>query len=218
MDAIRYLLGYVFKLAIVLFIGAFALWLVNFVYPDLKVRELLSFKFLSGDWLPAPKQYGLLGKNNQKDQYGSVYVHNNQYPSFMSPNDVGYVLYTATGTQIVRNDGTVFSGNTSAHTARSAYVRNLSFYDGGAISYGSTYTGEARESMFRNGTFPIVIVDNQGRVITSTHAINTGSWAAPGWIRFQFAVPVRLPQIPCGLVFLSAQDTRIGFRMNMRCN
>lgn len=207
METIRYLLGFVAKLALVLLIGAFALWLVNLLYPNLSLGKIFDGKIFSTDWLPAPRNLGQLNKNNQKDMYGTLYVHTNPQPNG------GYIAYTGTS----NSSGAVFNGNTSSYAARSAYLRNLSFFDGGLISYGSTYIGEAKGTMFQNGTFPVIIVDNEGRVLASTPAINTGSWATPGWVRFQFTIPTKLPSAPCALIFLSAQEQHVGIRMNMRC-
>lgn len=200
MDTIKYILGKVFRLALALLIIAFVIWLLNLLYPGLKITSLFDAKIFTTDWLPAPKNYGSIGQNVQKDQYGTVYVHNPNY------------IYYATGTQ-----SGVFMGNTSPYTSQTTHIRNLSLYNGAPIYEGYTFTGEARETMFRNGMFPIVIVNREGQFIASLQAMNTGTWATPGWARFQATVPVKLPSMPCVLVFLSAEDRNVQVRQAVQC-
>lgn len=220
MDTIRYLLGAVIKLALGLLLVALVIWLVGILYPDFKVSKVFSGNAFKKDWLPAPKNYGgLLGNKNNSGENGTVYEPGpayNGYPNTSAEGsaNVDWVYYTATGTQVVRA-----SGNTeTTNVERSSYIRNLSVYQGATIAYGNTIVGEARDTMFKNGLFPIVVLDAQGRVIAAMDAINTGAWSTPGWVRFQTTVPVQLPRnTQCSLVFNSAnQPVRVG--MQVRCN
>ena len=220
MDTIRYLLGAVIKLALGLLLLALVLWLVGTLYPEFKVSKIFSMEVFKRDWLPAPKNYGgLLGNKNTNGEYGTVYKPGEPFNGYQNTStnggsNVDWIYYTATGTQVIKTGGTTETSNAE----RSTYLRNLSVYQGGTISYGLTIVGEARDTMFKNGLFPIVVLDAQGRVITAMDAINTGAWSTPGWVRFQATVPVRLPQnTVCSLVFNSAnQPVRIG--MQVRCN
>lgn len=233
MDTIRYLLSFVIKLALALFLFAFVLWLIGYLYPQFKISNLVSGGMFQRDWLPAPKNYGsLLGGRTTDGTNGKVFVPNAPYNGYggnayyQSQEGVEYVVYTASGTKIIKpaGSGTVGTANnqapavTTPYSERSLYIRNLSVYEGGNISYGSTFTGEARGTMFKNGLFTILVIDRNGRILASMDAINTGMWATPGWSRFQATVPQRLPSgTPCALVFLSAsQPVKVG--MAVKCN
>lgn len=206
MDTIRYLLGSIIKITLGLLAIAFMLWLLQLVFPNFKATSAIKTSF-SGDWLPAPKQYtGLLGTPNKDGSYGTEYKPGPEYNGYANQ----YVYNQTPNNQ-------VWSGNTTSFVERYNYIRNLSVYEGGTISYGDTFVGEAKTEMFRNGLFTIVVIDRQGRVITTTNAINTGTWSVPGWYRFQATIPNRLPSgEPCSLVFVSGQTSaRVG--MPVRC-
>jgi hypothetical protein len=222
METIHFLLKHTFRIIFILILVWLMLWLLNFVFPGLKISSIFSTKIFSSDWLPAPKQYGLLGENKKGGMYGTVF----QYQHNAQPSNVDFIVYTASGTQIIKAKGSpetsqnrVFTGTTASYSDRASYLRNLSLYEGWNISQNSTYIGEASEVMFKNGTFPIFILDNQNRIVASSQAVNTGTWATPGWARFQFTIATKLPrQTPCTLVFMSSQNTQIQIRMNVRCN
>ena len=221
METLEFLLKHVLRIILVLAVAWIMLWFLNLVYPGFKISELFSTKLFSSDWLPAPKNYGSVFKPQTGGVYGQVF----QVPANYPPSNVDFIVYTATGTQIIKAAGSqdaqnqVFNGTTANYADKARYLRNLSLYDGWNISYGSDYIGEANEIMFRNGSFPIFILDSQNRLIATTQAMNTGTWAAPGWARFKFTIPVRLPsQALCTLVFMSAQNSQIQVRMNVRCN
>lgn len=226
MDTIRFLLGKIVALAVVLLLISFVLWLVGVMYPDFKPMNILKGELFTRDWLPAPKNYGgLLGKRTNSDENGKVYVPGPAYDGYANANgyyqstgDVEWVIYTSTGTQIIgsRNPS---SGTTTAYAQKSLYVRNLSIYNGGSISYGMTFVGEARETMFKNGIFPILVLDEKGRILATTEAINTGTWSIPGWARFQATIRNQLPKnTPCTLLFLSGNQQSVRIGMNVRCN
>lgn len=224
MDTIRYLLGFIFKLVIGLLIAAFVLWLVGLLYPNFKASSIFNAKILTFDWLPAPKNYkGLLG--TQSDTNGKVYQSGPAYNGYAASGqyaqgaDVEWTVYTGTSSYVVRsNPQNQVPAKTTPYAERSLYIRNLSVYEGANVSYGLTIYGEARDSMFKNGTFTFTIIDKSGQVLSTTQAINTGVWATPGWARFQATVPSRLPPgSECALVFLSAtQPIKVG--LAVRCN
>jgi hypothetical protein len=231
METIEYLLSFVIKLAFGLLLAAAVLWLVGLLYPSFKVSTILSGDVFSRDWLPAPKNYGgLLGsQTNNGGMNGKVYTPGPAYNGYANANggytsgsNVDWVIYTATGTQVIKGGqdvrSGVFTGNTTAYAEKSLYVRNLSVYEGGMVSYGTTFVGEARDIMFRNGIFTILVIDKGGKVLSTAQAINTGTWAAPGWARFQATISTRLPpNTDCALVFHSAnQSVKVG--MFVRCN
>jgi hypothetical protein len=90
---------------------------------------------------------------------------------------------------------------------RELYIRNLSLYPKIKISKNFTFTGEAREVMFsKTGSFPLVIIDNLGKVGVIGTAQATDNWAVPGWVRFKATINVTLPKnVTCSLVFESSQ-------------
>ena len=207
MDTIRYLLSFIVKLVVALLVGAAILWLVGLLYPTFKPSNFFSLKVFTFDWLPAPKNYGgLLGTRSATN--GKVYVAGPAYNGYT--NQTGEV-YSASENQ-------VFTGNTTHYAQKSLYIRNLSVYDGANISYGMMILGEARDTMFKNGSFTITVIDRSGNILSSTQAINTGVWATPGWARFQATIPTRLPQgAECALVFYSANEP-IKVGVAVRCN
>lgn len=214
MDTIRILLGFIVKIVFALLVGAFILWLVGLLYPNFKPSNLFKKNIFTFDWLPAPKNYGgLLG--TRSDENGKVYVPGPAYNGYGAAGayangaNVDWTIYTGTSSYVVRSNpqNTNTAGHTTAYSDRSLYLRNLSVYDGANVSYGMTIYGEARDTMFRNGIFGTTVIDRDGRVIASTQAINTGSWAAPGWTRFKLTIPTRLPNgLDCALVFYSANE------------
>lgn len=222
MDTIRFLLGHIVKLAFGLFLFAIVIWLIGFLYPQFSFSKLVSLDVFKRNWLPAPRNYAGLFAVKENATYGTVYVSNTKYKNggsyYQSQPGVDFIAYTDSGTKIIKSSGnpgspTVSSPNPGAGSEgtygdRILYVRNLSVYEGGSITHGQTFVGEARDTMFRNGIFPIHIIDGAGRLIASTQAINTGAWAVAGWSRFQAAIPVRLPaNTPCSLVFQSATQS-----------
>lgn len=109
---------------------------------------------------------------------------------------------------------------------RTLNVRNLSIYEGGHVYTGLSFIGEAKASMFKEGKFPIIIVDQNGKMIGVSAAVATTNWAVPGWVRFQTKIIYTLPNnVPCTMVFEEALDekeriTRQPLRvpLQVRCN
>lgn len=88
---------------------------------------------------------------------------------------------------------------------RNLYIRNLSIYEGGHVYTNLFFVGEARSTMFREGRFPIVLVDQFGKVIGVSAAVAQSNWAVPGWVRFETKIPYSLPnKAPCTMVFEEA--------------
>lgn len=212
MDTIRFLLGYIVRLVVILLLIAFVLWLVGLLYPQFKPSSLFRWNAFSGDWLPAPRDFSLLGSKTSDGQNGKVYVPGPAYngygnASYEPQEGVDFIVYTASGTHVIKakgSGGQVLDGS-YGYDNRSAYIRNLSVFQGGGITYGQRIVGEARESMFQNGRFAIYIVDTNKRLIGTAQAITTGTWSVPGWARFQATIPFRLPgDTYCSLVFQSA--------------
>lgn len=217
METIHYLLGKIVKTVIVLFLMVFVLAVVSYASPNLQPSKLLNFSVFKGEWLPAPKNYAK--ERMQPDEngyYGTIYASGQQFNGYGNSASNPYITYSYNGEMPTSTrPGTPMPGTT--HSDRSRYIRNLSLYEGENITYGQTIYGEARSDMFKNGIFPIVIADGAGKPISSMYAMNLGTWSVPGWLRWKAVVPIQLPRnIPCVLVFLSADGSRVG--LPVRCN
>ncbi len=219
METIQTLLKFLFKMAIALFIMWVLLWLVGMFFPTFKFKNILSLS-QSGDWLPAPGSWGLLGTkaraptaNDNVYRSGPAYnAYDNAY-NYYNANQTDFITYSTNGTQIRTTVNTSniydqgFNGITSQYTSTSLYLRNLSIYQGGHVYTGLTFTGEARDTMFNSGKFPIIIADQTGNVVGIAIAEATTNWATPGWVRFTVKINSVLPnKVPCTMVFQSATN------------
>lgn len=184
------------------------------------------------DILPSPRLYsGFLSASGTDPTKPKVfvapapYVYNGPQPftktgeSSSGNKDVGYsyTTYTYDGSGVLVPTGTTSrqtevsqaqpSSVTSPNhvTDRSVYIRNLSLYEGGHVYTSLSFIGEARSTFFRDGKFPIVIVDIQGRVIGVSYAVATTEWSIPGWVRFSAKINYALPSNTlCTMVFEEA--------------
>lgn len=226
METLQHLIGYFIKLAFGLFFCAFTLWLVSLFFPGLSFKNVIpSSKGTSTaqkvDWLPAPKAYqGLFKRTPGKN--AEVYVHGGAFNGYGDMNNsqytyshADYVSYTDKG--MVLSNGELYDGEISAPSgekevtnvtgtsSKVLYVRNLSIYQGSAVSSGLSFVGEARSTMFQNGHFPIVLIDNNRRVIGISTAVATPDWTVPGWTKFQTRIshPVAYKGV-CTLIFEEA--------------
>lgn len=154
------------------------------------------------------------------DGYGGI--DSGQY----SYSEYNYVTYTGNGKVITDANGDtvdenspsdeevtpsedsetpppVSNNNTSQNAnTNNVYIRNLSIYENGTISSGLSFVGEARSTMFKDGKFPIAIVDQAGKLIGISAALATTDWTIVGWTRFQTKIVFPLPkQTPCTVVF-----------------
>lgn len=170
-------------------------------FPDLLPDKYFS-EFSKHDFLPAPRNVGgLLGNGKVPSEYDNVYT-----PEITPGSaDVKYVTYTREGIQ-VSNAREQNTSQTISYAERSLYVRNLSIYEGGHIYTGISFVGEAREIMFQDGRFPIIIADSVGRPVAIAYAEATTNWAIPGWVRFRTTISSVLPnRAPCTMIFQSAR-------------
>lgn len=248
MDVIKHLLQFLFKFAVLMFFVAFLWWGVATFVPAFGISSLLhrtSTSTESSSWLPSPRNYqGLFGKAETPNEYSNVYVpgqmfngYTNAYRGNEGGANVDFVTYTSTGTQIIRgNQSAVFNNqeqfsqsqtNTqiqNGNVQNNLFVRNISIYQGGHVYTGLSFVGEARESMFLNGKFPIVIVDQGGKIVSVSYAMATTNWTIPGWVKFQVKIVGSLPnKTPCTMVFEQAriqnsQVVPVRVRLPVVCN
>jgi hypothetical protein len=118
------------------------------------------------------------------------------------------------------------TANLDSAADRRLTIRNLSIYQGGHVYTGLAFVGEARSTMFRDGKFPIVVVDGAGRLVGVSTAVAQTQWAVPGWVRFETKITYPLPSnAPCTMIFeealtASEQKLRAPNRISfgVRCN
>jgi hypothetical protein len=194
------------------------------IIPTLKDANASSTR---KDILPSPRLYASLfgnrasstGTNGNLYVSSGPYVHgepfngyaldeNNQYTystydytTYTYSSD-GSVATSTSGGSSTKKDDTSKRATSTPEMQRNLYVRNLSIYEGGHVYTGLSFVGEARASLFREGKFPIVIIDQSGRVVGMSYAVATTNWAIPGWVRFETKINYVLPnKVPCLMIF-----------------
>jgi hypothetical protein len=163
--------------------------------------------------------------NGYKDAYGSGYTY----------SKTAFVTYTSDGPKVTggsqelasddyykseafkRNSNPSFSNNSASvqsnatqtsviYAQKELFIRNLTMYEGGHIYTGFEFTGEAKNIMFINGKFPIIIADQTGRVVAVMYGEATTDWTVPGWIKFHAKTNAVLPNgARCTMVFEQAK-------------
>lgn len=248
MESIRFIIQFFFKVAVAFFFGALVWWLVALLFPALSFTALTaSFKNTDGtskDWLPAPKNYAGLFKANTTGTNGTLYVAGNPYNGYGTTtgdykySQTTYPTYDANGKEIIETQPqpTTVTAQTQIKASqpqainntqldKSLYIRNLSIYESGSIYTGLMFVGEARSEFFNEGKFPIVVVDDKGRIVGVSAALATTKWTIPGWVRFETKIIYALPKnAPCTMIFeealtkseLNRQPVRVP--MNIKCN
>ncbi len=232
MEALKHLIKVFLKLAVAFFFFAFVWWFTALFFPALSFSSLLSYsqttnkdgtKAPKKDLLPAPKNYGgLLATKGTQNEYSNVYTAGEPFNGYNTNNKdysystANYVVYTSTGTAIIKgqpssqvvkapSQTTPTDTRTQAQVQRSTYIRNLSIYEGGRMYTGLSFIGEARAEFFKEGKFPIVILDAQGKVVGVSAAVATTKWTVPGWVRFETKITYNLPNnTPCTMLFEEA--------------
>lgn len=217
MTLIKALLGLLFKLALAAALLAVVMWIIAVFFPQISFKNIAGYltegtslessvdtssdidgkatttKRLPKSWLPVPGSWKLAGSGAPPAATDNVYVSNGPYVHGEAYNSTGSTYGT-----------TYTSSSTERGDQRELYLRNLSLPSYGYIYSGMTIIGEAKDSMFAGGRFPIILVDNAGRSGVIAYAQATTNWAIPGWVRFEAKVTSRLPtRMPCTLIFRS---------------
>lgn len=251
MESLRHFISFFLKaaVAIVLVVGVWMLVKVA-IPPNITIVGITSTstKKIAGEgWLPSPRTYSGFLHNKPPIAHSNVYVPG---PAFngtanvanntdtSGPYTFSAFTYSGSGQAISTNGSSshvnVQSGatevgdaahNNSAAVNRNLIVRNLSIYEGGRIYTGLSFIGEIRNTFFRDGKFPIVVVDQTGRVIGVSTAAAQTDWSVPGWTRFQTKITYPLPNnVSCIIIFQEAlsvgENTRQPNRVSIpvQCN
>lgn len=223
MDTIQFFLSAILKLIIIIFVGIFIFIVLQKFFPNFLSKFSFyrsSGAFFTDNWLPDPVNFQDVAKGRKADLSGNV------YEGGLTPG-TSYVIYSDSGMKIIKVPPTksqVFNAQTAGFSDSSLYVRNLSIYNGDSVNTHKTIYGEARSTFFANGTFPIYIIDTQGRVFAVETAIATEQWSIPGWSRFSVQIRSLLPSHqPCQLLFIpnpQSPDANTGGRalIPVSCN
>jgi hypothetical protein len=224
MTLIRYIFSFIIRLALGVLVAVVVWWLITALFPAIRIRNFISFDTKTGDLFPLPPPgsfKGLLA-------YRRATSSENEFVPLQEFNGYGlapyqnyawsktsFVTYTSDGVEVVTNpygnDTNSATTVTEPYAQKELYVRNLSIYQGGLIYNGLAFGGEARETFFQNGRFPVIIADLQGRPIAISYAYMTNTWSPPGWKRFQVQLTGALPdKAGCLMVFESGNRNADG--------
>lgn len=206
MQTIEYFLSKLFVgiIAVTILVGLF--FVIQKFTPNL-FNNLILYKkggFFTDNWLPDPINLQEMSAPKTAD------LSNNLYEGGMTPG-TSYMTYTDKGMEVINvpPKTTTFNAQNSGFYDSSMYVRNLSIYNGESLNTGRTFYGEAKSSFFNNGTFPVYITDNQGKIFAKETAINTGDWSIPGWTRFSVQIRSLLPaHQACKILFIPDQNSQ----------
>lgn len=207
MELIEYLLKKVVLIVVGILLAVFVLWLVHLLYPQFSWSTFFPKGSFSLDILPPPRQYGGLFSSNSNTIGPREHVHQNVFNGYGTTTSGNPYAGYSTDTNYTYNSYT-YSGQATQNgdPGRSAYLRNLSIYDGSTVYYGQTFTGEALSSMFKNSVFTVLVLDARGNTVSQTDAINLHTWSTPGFERFQATIRTQLPPGACTLVFIGGYN------------
>lgn len=240
MESVRDLLSFFLKVAAGLFVIVLVIWLTKSV-PHSSSKTSTASSTPKVDILPSPRKYtGFFTTGTSSS------LTKTREPQFKTFSYSGPIAFSSSSNNVIPinnsnttvtpiNNSNSYNTYTSSQTGGTALqqsasgdmqnVRNLSIYQGGHVYTGLSFVGEARSGMFRDGKFPIVIVDATGRLIGISAAVAQTNWTVPGWVRFETKITYPLPvNVPCTMIFeealTQAEKTRQPLRVPLpiRCN
>ncbi len=231
MDTIKYLIGFFFKLAFAALFVALIWWLVSLLFPALSLSQVKAVFSTEEkrDILPSPRAYsGLIKSVTAPTPTTNLYVHGKPFDGYESYGGT-YTYSTSTASFVSYNSRSSSSNQPTVAPSRSMYIRNLSIYENGHVYTGLSFVGEARNEMFSNGGFHVIVVDQRGVLVGTSRAVKQDNWSVPGWSRFSVKVQHVLPPggAPCSMIFeqdmdqfkysgVTAQPVRVG--IPIKCN
>lgn len=103
------------------------------------------------------------------------------------------------GIEICRNltsicEETDIDGDAVLTSSKGTELRIFDLKSGDTVTNGSEIRGEVKGSWYFEGTFPIVILDLKGNLITSTFATAQGEWTTDAQVPFLFVLDVPIIQ------------------------
>lgn len=205
METMRYLMSKILLVVIILILVWAGYLVIKKFFP--KLTFITPTHFFTDDWLPDPVNFTAL--NTAKTANLSSVTND----PWMSPG-TSYVEYTGTGMRIINGKAplTATSSITSGFSPVALYIRKLSIYTNGSLYTGLTFTGEARNTLFAQGVFPIYIVDSTGRIVAVEQAQALSAQTAPGWTKFVVQLRSVLPvRTPCHMIFRAAPTAQAGY-------
>jgi hypothetical protein len=159
------------------------------------------------DILPSPRKFqGLFGSSSTSRATPRI-VSANDFSAFAFSTSTSFNTYSSPvfqtqGSQFNTNQNTQATALQDSGVSRAMLVRNLSIYEGGHVYTGLSFVGEARDTMFRDGKFLIVVVDSLGKVVGASYAVAQNTLAPVGWKRFETRIMYTLPnKVPCTMIF-----------------
>lgn len=231
MDSIKYLLHFLFKLVVGIFFAVIVWWLITLFAPQFNPKSLFtlaknssiaSSTTLGDSWLPSPKNRidttNKVAQTTLFNGYGGDQSNSGQF-DYLKYQEAGEEMAKGTAGRPTTADqrrALAVSSATSTITAaqlttvysqKNMFLRNLSIYEGWHVYTGLSFTAEARENMFLNGKFPVVILDpSNGQVVSVAYAEAITNWTVPGWVKFQVKMTGALPsRRPCVMIFEQAR-------------
>lgn len=239
MESVRDLLVFFLKVSVGIFVLVLVIILTKTISrgPDQGTTTQASSSKLKVDILPSPRKYSGFFTMGSSSRNGTL--KSPEFNVFTYSGPIAFSSSTSLNSNnIFYDNSNVGSYNTyvtqqspsnnsaqNNNNPRVSYIRNLSVYEGGHIYTGISFVGEAKSLMFRDGKFPIVIVDSKGKLVGVSAAIAQTNWAVPGWVRFETKITYTLPNnTPCTMIFEEAltqtEKTRTPLRVAfpIRCN
>lgn len=117
---------------------------------------------------------------------------------------LGYAVMESYPRQCRDQDGNLFteaveaSWETAYVNATDDLIRGISVSAGDRVSSPLTVTGEARGFWFFEASFPVVLVDWDGRIIAEHYATAEGEWMTEEFVPFSFTLEFDTPPGPGG--------------------
>jgi len=214
MQSLKYLLTKII-IAIPFIIALGIIYIIFFKFVPSVFNFSFSFGFTTNtvdNFLPDPKNIKPFVSSVIKDEdvkiNGTIVgINKNRSPigdTYVTTDKKGNLIYFQLNKQSVEPQEVTFNPIKKNYND-SDYVRSLSIFSGGHIYTGMKFTGQAKNTMFKDGLFQVMVIDKFGRIIDVENVLANNDWAFPGWSRFNVKINGVLPvATPCALIFKPA--------------
>lgn len=135
------------------------------------------------------------GNNREKakDEQGEIPKENVKIDSFEKCVEKGYPVLESYPPQCKTPDGTTFVQNVGSEMEKADKIRITSPRPNEKISSPVKIIGEARGTWYFEATFPIVLVDWDGRIIAEGYAQAQGDWMTENFVPFESMLQFKIP-------------------------